>query len=162
MTWAPLHDMQCIIFEYQNWSVRHLVSPVPEWKEVPMPEPVPECSGTGLRLGMPECLYWRHRPRCQGPTMEITQSVSSNIGHLHYKAPVTFKALLEFCFSIRNFLAYVCSCSISDVPIDEMYLTQSVPQSAKLSLQSSEMGPIPPPHPLESVPSPLGSRGHTR
>jgi hypothetical protein len=49
--------------------------------------------------------YRRHRPRCQCPAMDITPSVSSNIGYLHYnyKAPVTFKALLDFVSQYETF-----------------------------------------------------------
>jgi hypothetical protein len=33
------------------------------------PSPVLECSGTGLRYRMPECLCCRHRPRCRCPAI---------------------------------------------------------------------------------------------
>ncbi len=46
------------------WTVRHPVSPVPEWIKMLMsgvvikgPSPVPECTSTGLRCWMPECRW---------------------------------------------------------------------------------------------------------
>jgi hypothetical protein len=57
----------------------------------------------------------------------------------------------------------MCSYGISDVPIDDMYLTQSI-QGARLSFQSSEMGLTPAPSPPSecSPPQVPGGGGHTR
>jgi hypothetical protein len=71
----PFHHYQQQLFQMpESRTVRHLVSPVPEWTKIPMPEPVqyrnkgPQ-SGTRLRYRIPECRCRRHRTRCRCPAM---------------------------------------------------------------------------------------------
>ncbi len=54
-------------------TVRHPISPVPEWTKIPLPEPVwfrnkgtQSCTG---RYRMPECRCRRHRPQCRWTAM---------------------------------------------------------------------------------------------
>ncbi len=76
----------CSFFKCRN--VRHLFSPVPEWKKVPMPQSnteirgtssVPKYFGTGLRCRLLEYRCRRHRPRCRWPAMQNSKQWWPNV-----------------------------------------------------------------------------------